>query len=132
MSYNRVVLMGRLGSKPELKYTATSLAVASFSLATSEKSKDKETTQWHNIKAFGKRAETMEMYLDKGRQVLIEGKLQYEHWEDKQGNKKSRATILVDNFKFIGEGNGSSRPKKETVEYTPEVKQEFTTDDLPF
>ena len=87
---NKVILVGNLGQKPEIRYTQTDSAVANLSLATSESWKDKETgeqrekTEWHRIVYFGKLAEIAEQYLDKGSKVYVEGKLQTRKWQDKE------------------------------------------------
>ena len=87
---NKVILVGNLGQKPEIRYTQTDSAVANISLATSESWKDKETgeqrekTEWHRIVYFGKLAEIAEQYLDKGSKVYVEGKLQTRKWQDKE------------------------------------------------
>ena len=87
---NKVILVGNLGQKPEIRYTQTDSAVANLSLATSESWKDKETgeqrekTEWHRIVYFGKLAEIAEQYLDKGSKVYVEGKLQTRNCQDKE------------------------------------------------
>jgi primosomal replication protein N len=88
---NKVILVGNLGQKPEMRYTATQSAVANLSVATTESWKDKESgemrdkTEWHRVVYFGKLAEIVEKYLDKGSSVYIEGKLQTRKWQDKNG-----------------------------------------------
>ena len=92
---NKVILVGNLGQKPEIRYTKDSKPIASFSIATSESWKDKTTgdmvekTEWHNVTFFGRIAEVAEQYLDKGSKVFVEGKLQTDKWEDENGNKRS-------------------------------------------
>ena len=91
---NKVILVGNLGQKPEMRYTQTNTAVATLSIATSESWKDKdsgeqrEKTEWHRVVFFGKLAEIAEQYLDKGSQLYVEGKLQTRKWQDKEGNIK--------------------------------------------
>ena len=102
---NKVILLGRLGKEPELKYTPTQTAVCSFSIATSEKFSDKseakqEKTEWHNIVAYGKIAESCAQYLTVGSQVLIEGKLQTRSWE-KDGKNYHRTEIIANIVKFL-------------------------------
>ena len=85
---NKVILVGNLGQKPEMRYTQTNMAVANLSVATSDSWKDKETgeqkekTEWHRVVYFGKLAEIAEQYLDKGSKVYVEGKLQTRKWQD--------------------------------------------------
>ena len=97
---NKVILVGNLGQKPEIRYTQTNTAVATLSIATSESWKDKdsgeqrEKTEWHRVVFFGKLAEIAEQYLDKGSQLYVEGKLQTRKWQDKEGNDKYTTEIL--------------------------------------
>ncbi|MBC8554715.1 MAG: single-stranded DNA-binding protein [Candidatus Brocadiales bacterium] len=117
MSLNKAMLIGRLGHKPEVKYTETGKAVCNFSVATSENWKDKngekkENTEWHNIVVWGKLAETCGQYLDKGRQVFIEGKMQTRSWEDEHAQKRHSTEVNADSVQFLGgmalNGNGVS------------------------
>ena len=92
-SYNRVILVGHLGKDPEVRYIPQSnQAVAKFSLATTEvwqsqSGEKKERTDWHTIEVIGKTAEFCEKYLKKGKMVMVEGKLRYDQWTDKDGQK---------------------------------------------
>ena len=104
-SVNSVTLIGNLGRDPEVRKTPSGSTVVSFSLATTEKFTDKqgqkqENTEWHNIVAWNKSAETMAQYLKKGSSVYIEGKLKTQSWED-NGVKKYRTEILVQSFQFL-------------------------------
>ncbi|MFH2059925.1 MAG: single-stranded DNA-binding protein [Pseudomonadota bacterium] len=105
---NKVMLIGRLGKDPEIRYSQQGTAVVNFSIATSEQWTDKNTgarqekTEWHNIVVFGKQAETCEKYLSKGRQVYIEGKLQTSTYE-KEGQTHYSTKVVVDNFQFLGD-----------------------------
>ncbi|MDH5434662.1 MAG: single-stranded DNA-binding protein [Gammaproteobacteria bacterium] len=99
---NKVILVGRLGQDPEVRYTPNGSAIANLSLATSESWKDKnsgqmqEKTEWHRISIFGKLAEIAGEYLRKGSQVYIEGKLQTRKWQDKQGQDRYTTEVVVD------------------------------------
>jgi len=117
MSVNKVILVGNLGKDPELRYTASGAAVATFSLATSERFKDRsgeqqEKTEWHNIVAWRQLAEICGKYLQKGRQVYIEGRIQYRSYDDRDGNKRYITEIVADQMQMLGrpgeEGGGSS------------------------
>jgi single-strand DNA-binding protein len=114
-SLNKVMLMGNLGKDPEVRYTGSGQAVASFSLATSERFKNKsgeweEKTEWHNIVLGGKQAETAKEYLAKGRTVFIEGRLQTRKWQDKDGRDRYTTEIIGDRMQFVGsKGDGSGR-----------------------
>ena len=105
---NKVMLIGNLGRDPEVRSTPSGQNVASFTLATSRKWKDKdgsrqEQTEWHNIVVWGRLAEVAGQYLVKGKQVFIEGRIQTRSWEDKQsGEKKYRTEIVADNFQMLG------------------------------
>lgn len=104
---NKVLLIGRLGQDPEVRYTPGGNAVANFSLATSESWTDKggqkqERTEWHRIVAWGKLGELCGQYLSKGRQAYIEGKLQTRDWTDKEGHKRYTTEIIAQNVQFLG------------------------------
>ncbi len=106
---NKVILVGNLGGDPEVRYTKAGQAVASFNLATSESWKDKDTgekqekTEWHRIVAWGKLGEICGEYLNKGKQVYIEGRLQTREWEDDEGNKKQTTEIVANNMTMLGQ-----------------------------
>ena len=117
---NKVIIVGRLGQDPELKYTQGSQAIARFSVATSEQWKDKqsgqmqEKTEWHRIVVWGKMAEICGQYLAKGRQVYVEGRLQTRSWEDQtSGQKKYSTEIVANTVQFLGAPGGE---KGERVE----------------
>ena len=111
---NKVILVGNLGQKPEIRYTQTNTAVATLSIATSESWKDKdsgeqrEKTEWHRVVFFGKLAEIAEQYLDKGSQLYVEGKLQTRKWQDKDGNDKYTTEILGNEMNMLGGRQPSS------------------------
>ena len=104
---NKVMLIGRLGRDPEIRYSQQGLAIVSFSMATSESWTDKNTndkqekTEWHRIVAFGKAAEILEKYLSKGSQVYVEGRLQTSNYE-KEGQTHYTTEIVVREFQFLG------------------------------
>ncbi|MCO5143994.1 MAG: single-stranded DNA-binding protein, partial [Oligoflexia bacterium] len=107
MSVNKVLLIGRLGNNPEIRYTNTGTAVANFNLATSENWNDKngqkqEKTEWHRVVVWGKLAELCEKYLSKGRQCFVEGRLQTRSWDDKDGNKRYTTEIVASTVQFLG------------------------------
>lgn len=136
MSVNSVTLLGNLGKEPELKYTPSGNAVCNFSVATSEKWQDKsgqkqQKTEWHNVVVWGKLAETCNQYLNKGRQVYLEGKLQTRSWDDKEGNKKYMTEINATAVQFLGGDKGEVKPQAKT-EYQIDANPSFTTDDIPF
>jgi single-strand DNA-binding protein len=111
MSVNKVILVGNLGKDPELRYTASGTAVANFSLATTEKYKDRdgnsqEKTEWHNIVVWRQLAEICGKYLTKGKQIYIEGKLQTRSYDDRDGNKRYITEIVVDQMQMLGRAGG--------------------------
>src|SRR5271170_2357095 len=111
-SYNRVILMGNLTRDPELRYTPKGTAVARLGIACNRKWKSesgemKEEVTFVDVDAFGKTAETIGQYLKKGRPILIEGRLRYETWDDKQsGQKRSKLGVVLETFQFLDSGGG--------------------------
>lgn len=109
---NKVILIGNLGAKPELKYLPSGQAVCEMRVATNESFKDKagekqERTEWHRVVVWGKTAENCAQYLDKGRMVAVEGRIQTRTWDDKtSGEKKYMTEIVAQNVKFLGGGKG--------------------------
>jgi single-strand DNA-binding protein len=125
---NKVILVGNLGSDPELRYTPSGVAVANFSIATSDRWTDKEgkpqeKTEWHKIVAWRKLAEIAGEYLKKGKQVYIEGKLQTRSWEDQEGAKRYITEIVADNIQMLGRRGGE--------ESSSGGSQDFGTADFP-
>ena len=106
-SVNKVILIGRLGKDPEVKYMPSGVAVAKFSVATDEVFKDRsgeqqKRTEWHNIVVWDKLAEICGQYLTKGKQVYIEGRIQSRQWEDQAGNKRTSYDIVAREMKMLG------------------------------
>lgn len=103
---NKVILLGRLGQDPEMTYTPSGMAVCKFSLATSRKRKDgNEVTAWHRCTAFGKVAEILGQYMSKGKELYLEGELQYGQYE-KDGITRYTTDIIIREFNFVGSGGG--------------------------
>lgn len=109
MAVNKVILIGNVGKDPDVRYTEPGKAIASFSLATSERAyttatgaQIPEKTEWHNIVMWGKNAEMAEKYIRKGAQLYIEGKIRTRVWEDKNQIKRYVTEIYVDTFDFLG------------------------------
>jgi len=104
---NKVILIGNLGAKPEVKFASNGNAIANLSVATSESWTDKNTgekqekTEWHRVSLFGKLAEIAGKYLDKGSKVYIEGKLQTRKWQDKSGKDRYTTEIVVSGFNGV-------------------------------
>lgn len=100
---NKVILVGNLGKDPEIQYLEGNIAVAKFSLATTEKFKDKEgkvfsQTEWHNIVLWRGLAEMAQKFLKKGNRVYLEGRLKTRHWEDKEHRRHTITEIIADNL----------------------------------
>ncbi|MEM7052095.1 MAG: single-stranded DNA-binding protein [Acidobacteriota bacterium] len=106
---NKVILVGNLGRDPEVRNTPSGQSVASFSLATNRRWTDREgqrqeQTEWHNIVCWGKQAEIAGRFLQKGKQIYVEGRLQTRSWDDRNtGEKKYRTEIVCDNFQMLGQ-----------------------------
>lgn len=157
MSVNKVILLGRLGQDPELKYTPGGAAVCNFSMATTEAWTDKqgqkqEKTEWHRIVVWGKLAELCNQYLAKGRQAFVEGRLQTRSWDDKDGSKRYTTEVMAATVQFIGgattsndnrapsaNNNNNDRtfnqaPAAENMnqEYQISNDAHFASDDIPF
>src|SRR5262245_32080097 len=111
-SVNKAILVGFLGQKPELKYLQSGQAVCELRIATNEVFTDKkqqrqERTEWHRVVAWGKTGENAAQYLDKGRQVYVEGRLQTRSWDDKRtGEKRYLAEVVAEKIQFLGGGSG--------------------------
>tara|TARA_B100001029_G_scaffold53957_1_gene43324 strand:- start:57 stop:494 length:438 start_codon:yes stop_codon:yes gene_type:complete len=140
---NKVILVGNLGQKPEIRYTQTNTAVATLSIATSESWKDKdsgeqrEKTEWHRVVFFGKLAEIAEQYLDKGSQLYVEGKLQTRKWQDKDGNDRYTTEILGNEMNMLGgkqasSGGDSYDQSQPSTEQVGSQDTQISDDDIPF
>ena len=147
---NKVILVGNLGAKPEVKYASNGNAISNLSVATSESWTDKSTgqkqerTEWHRVSLFGKLAEIAGQYLDKGSKVYVEGKLQTRKYTDKDGIERWTTDIVVSGFNGTlqmldrRDDSNSSAPSGDKTEkaqaepsITPVSKDEFE-DDIPF
>jgi single-strand DNA-binding protein len=141
-SLNKVMLIGNLGKDPEVRYTASGTAVASFSIATSERVKNKsgeweEKTEWHNIVLWSKLAEVAKEYLSKGKTVYIEGRLQTRKWQDRDGKDRWSTEIIGDRMQMLSpKGEGGSRPNRQDESFPGAPSYEDPSfnpdDDIPF
>ena len=114
-SFNRVLLLGNLTRDPQLKQLPSQTQVAEFGLAVNRKfrtpqGEDRVDTVFVDCAAFGKLAEVIMKYCHKGRLLFVEGRLRYDSWEDKQGGKHSKLSVVVENFQFIGARDDANRP----------------------
>jgi len=149
---NKVILVGNLGQDPEMKYTASGVAIANISVATTDSWNDKQTgekvtkTEWHRVVAFQRLAEIMGEYLKKGSQVYIEGKLQTRKWQDQNGQDRWSTEIVASDMQMLGgrgeDGGGSpqrssnegfrSNPQPSQAPAQSETNNDFDDDDIPF
>lgn len=124
---NKVILVGNLGNDPETKYTQSGMAICTLSVATTSVRKDKEgnqqeKTEWHRVKLFGKTAEVAQEYLAKGRQVYIEGRLEYGSY-DKDGVKHYTTDIIADDMQMLGGQGGGERTERSERPQRPAPQQ---------
>lgn len=147
-SLNKAMIIGRLGQDPEVRYTQSNTAVATMSVATSEKYKDRngewqENTEWHRVVAWGRTAEICQEYLKKGSLVYFEGPIQTREWEDKEGQKRYTTEIKALTMTMLdsrggasggGESQEVSRKSSKPAAATVEIDSDFDDmdDDLPF
>lgn len=135
-SVNKVILIGRLGKDPELKYTPSGVAYAKFSIATDEVFKDRageqqKRTEWHNIVAWNKLAEICGEYLTKGKQVYIEGSIQSRQWEDQSGNKRTSYEIVARQMTMLGSKSDSERSSMGSTKTAAATASAGSPDDNP-
>tara|TARA_Y100000022_G_scaffold159416_1_gene142201 strand:- start:2 stop:448 length:447 start_codon:yes stop_codon:yes gene_type:complete len=114
LSVNKVILLGRVGNDPEVKFMPSGNAVVNLSIATNRKFKNQDSgsyedkTEWHRVVFFNKPAETIGQYVKKGQQLYVEGRLQTRKWQDKDGIEKYSTDIISDNFTFVGSKSDST------------------------
>jgi single-strand DNA-binding protein len=148
---NKVFLLGNVGKDPEIRSTQGGMTIATFGLATAERTKGQDgqwtdKTEWHNIVCFQRTAEVVRDYVKKGSQVFVEGRITNRSWDDKEsGQKKYRTEILVNELTLLGkpgggEGGGGGYSKSSSTPYTaatPAAQPDYadqgiTDDDIPF
>lgn len=137
-SVNKVILVGNLGAEPEVRYTPSGKAVASFNLATTEQWTGKdgqksEKTEWHRIVAWARLGEICGEYLHKGSQVYIEGRLQTRTWEDREGKKRSTTEVVAQTMQMLGSAGAKGGFAKTKEERFPDEEPvSIPDDDIPF
>lgn len=149
MSLNKVMLIGNVGKDPEIRHLENNLIYAGFTLATTERYKDrsgeaKEITEWHNIVCWRSLAELADKYIRKGSQIFIEGRIRTRSWDDQNGQKRYTTEILADKIQLLGKREGAPAPLQNTATPQPAVNGsaanssaiqngvEDGSDDLPF
>jgi single-strand DNA-binding protein len=153
MSVNKVILLGNVGKDPEVRYLDTGIAVASFSLATSDRAytlangtQVPEKTEWHNLVLWRGLAETAEKYIHKGDKLYVEGKIRTRSYDDQAGVKRYVTEIFVDNMEMLtpkaaGQATGTYSPAPQAAPSTAQTQQpqvaptpvqDNLADDLPF
>jgi len=138
---NKAIIVGNLGNDPEIRYSANGNAIASISVATSDRWKDKNTgeqqerTEWHRVKLFSRLAELAGEYLKKGSQVYIEGRIQTSKYQDKDGNDRWSTEIVAREMTFLGgrggAGDSQGAPPADSSQRDPAPSSDFD-DDIPF
>jgi single stranded DNA-binding protein (ssb) len=138
---NKVIIMGRLGQDPEVRYTPAGTCIANFNIATSENFKDREgnkqeRTEWHRVVLFGRTAEVAGEYLRKGSMAYIEGRLQTRKWTDKEGQDRYTTEVVGDRLQLVG-GKSDSQESghashKAPAENTPPPAEDDFDDQIPF
>jgi single-strand DNA-binding protein len=135
---NKVILIGRLGKDPDVRYTPDGTMVTNFNLATDEQWKDKngekvQKTEWHRIVTWGKLAEICGNYLVKGKLVFIEGRIQTRSWEDKEGVKRFTTEIIASNMQMLdSKGQNKAEDTSFDVASTSSNDGNSPLDDVPF
>jgi single-strand DNA-binding protein len=119
-SFNKITIVGYLGRDPEIRYTPDGQAVCNFSIATTEKRKDRtgeaqDITTWFKVTLWGRQAEVANQYLSKGKQVYLEGRLRQEEWTDREGARRTTLVVNATDLQFLtpkgDEGVGMSTPQ---------------------
>lgn len=144
-SVNKAILIGNLGADPEIRYTNSGQAMATFSIATNRQWTDREgqkqeQTEWHRIVAWGRLAEIIERYLNKGDSVYIEGRIQTRQWEDRDGNTRYTTEVVAQEMTMLGGGppggspaagggGGEKAPYEEDADFNQVPEED---DDIPF
>jgi single-strand DNA-binding protein len=145
---NKVILIGNLGKDPEVRSLPSGQPVATWTMATSRRWRDKngqkqEQTEWHQIVCFGKQAEIAGQYLQKGKQICVEGRIQTRSWDDRNtGEKKYRTEIVCDNFQMLGQRGGDFDTDRQAAQAGPTYDEgsygggggggDIEDDDIPF
>ena len=140
-SFNKITIVGYLGRDPELRYTADGTPVCTFSVATTERRKDKggefrDVTTWFRVSCWRRQAEAASQYLSKGRQVYIEGRLSQQEYTDRDGNPRTSLEVQASDVQFLGSRADAAGAAEDRSMSTPRasepVESGATDDDIPF
>ena len=139
-SFNKVFLIGNLTRDPELNHTPNGTAVVELGMATNRKFKSatgeqKEEVCFLNLSAFGRKAEVMNEYLQKGSPLLVEGRLKFSSWETKEGEKRNKLSVIVENFQFLGTKGGGKKYDDgdvDPMDVGGSTTADIGDDDIPF
>ncbi len=150
---NKVIIVGNLGRDPEVRYAQSGMAICKLSVAVTERVKDgtdgwKDATEWFRVTLFGKTAENAGQYLQKGRQVYVEGRLKTDKYKDKEGVEKTSVEVIANTVQFLGSGGGGGGGGRDRSsgpsggggggggggghDDAPPASDGFIDDDLPF
>jgi single-strand DNA-binding protein len=141
---NKITLIGNLGRDPEIRYAQSGMAICKLSLAVTERVKDgdgwKDATEWFRVTLFSKMAENAAQYLQKGRQVYVDGRLKSSKYQDKEGVERTSIEVIANNIQFLGSGPGRAvrsgsdegAPVTTPPVDAPPAADGFIDDDLPF
>ena len=141
MSFNKIIIVGNLGRDPELRYTAQGTPVCSFSVATNERRKDRngemqDHTTWFRVTLWNRLAETASQYLQKGKQVYIEGRLRVDEYIDRDGKPRHSLEVFATDMQFIG-SRGDDAPYERAASASASAspadsQSDLSDDDIPF
>ena len=114
-SFNKVILMGNLTRDPQLKYLPNNMAVCEFGIAVNHRWRDKDGNQREDVcfvdlSAFGRQGEVINQYMSKGKPILVEGRMKYDTWTGQDGQKRSKHSVVIENFQFVGAREGGGAP----------------------
>jgi len=129
---NQCNFIGRAGRDPETRYAASGTAVTNFSLAVGYKYKETESTEWVLVICFGKLAELVEQYVQKGKQLFVSGRMKTEQWEDRDGNKRYTTKIIADKVQFLGSSDRPEAYKPKEAEAYRHTEPEDDDGQIPF
>lgn len=129
-SVNKVILVGRVGKDPETRYTPNGNVIANLSLATSEKRKGEDSTEWHRLVFFDKLAEVVTNYLKKGSLIYVEGKIQTRKWQDKEGQDRYSTEIVANSMQMLGGKSEEQAEQRRPAKQAQSIA--YMDNDIPF